>query len=81
MELTVLVDNNVQKRYDLLGEFGFSVLVEDNYNKILFDCGCSNAFIKNTYRMDIELSDVTDVVLSHSHHDHTSGLVVAPKPL
>jgi len=75
MELTVLVDNNVQKRYDLLGEFGFSALIEDDYNKVLFDCGCSNAFIKNAYHMDIELSDVTDIVLSHSHHDHTTGLL------
>lgn len=75
MELTVLVDNNVQKRYDLLGEFGFSALIEDNFNKILFDCGCSNTFIKNAYHMDIELSDVSDIVLSHSHHDHTTGLL------
>ncbi len=75
MELTVLVDNNTQKDYDLLGEFGLSILIEDEYRKILFDCGYSNVFIKNAYHMNIDLADVTDIVLSHSHNDHTGGFL------
>lgn len=75
MELTVLVDNNIQKSYDLLAEFGLSILIEDEYSKVLFDCGYSNVFIKNAYHMNIDLADITDVVLSHSHNDHTGGFL------
>lgn len=75
MELTVLVDNNTQKDYDLLAEFGLSILIEDDFHKVLFDCGYSDVFIKNAYHMNIELGDVTDIVLSHSHNDHTGGFL------
>lgn len=75
MELTVLVDNNTQTDCDLLGEFGLSFLIEDNYHKVIFDCGYSDVFIKNAYHMNIDLGDVTDIVLSHSHNDHTGGLL------
>lgn len=75
MELTVLVDNNIHTDCDLLGEFGLSLLLEEDYHKIVFDCGSSDVFIKNAYHMNIELGDVTDIVLSHGHNDHTGGLL------
>lgn len=81
MELTVLVDNNIHTDCDLLGEFGLSLLLEEDYHKIVFDCGSSDVFIKNAYHMNIELWDVTDIVLSHGHNDHTGGLLWLAKPL
>ncbi len=75
MELTILVDNNVRRGYDVLAEFGLSFLIEDEHHKILFDCGYSNVFLRNAYRMNIGLSDVSDIVLSHSHNDHTGGFL------
>ena len=75
MELTVLVDNSTQKDYDLRAEFGLSILLEDEFHKVIFDCGYSDVFIKNAYHMGIELADVTDIVLSHSHNDHTGGFL------
>ena len=75
MELTVLVDNNTQIGYDLLAEFGLSILIEADFHKILFDCGYSDVFIKNAYHLGFDLSEVTDIVLSHGHNDHTGGLV------
>ena len=75
MDLTVLVDNNCKTNYFLLGEPGFSVLLENNYHKVLFDCGYSDAFIKNAYKLGLDLADVNEIILSHGHKDHTGGLL------
>ena len=75
MELTVLVDNNCKTDYYLLAEPALSFLLENNYQKILFDCGYSDVFIKNAYKLGLDLGDVTDVVLSHGHIDHTGGFM------
>lgn len=74
MRLTVLVDNNSNIAHFLCAEPALSFCIEDGYRKILFDCGYSDAFIKNAYQLGIDLSDVTDIVLSHGHVDHTGGL-------
>lgn len=75
MDLTVLVDNNCKTNYFLLGEPGLSFLLENDYQKILFDCGYSDVFIKNAYKLGLDLTDVTDIILSHGHNDHTGGLL------
>ena len=75
MELTVLVDNNTHAGNCLLSEHGLSFLIEDCDLKLLFDCGSSDAFIKNAYKMQIDLAPVTDIVLSHSHIDHIGGFL------
>ena len=75
MKLTVLVDNNTSNDRYLLGEPAFSVLLENEYQKTLFDCGFSDAFIKNAYKLGLDLSDVTEIILSHGHNDHTGGLL------
>ena len=75
MDLTVLVDNNCKTNYYLLGEPGLSFLLENDYQKALFDCGYSDVFIKNAYKLGLDLTDVTDIILSHGHNDHTGGLL------
>lgn len=75
MELTVLVDNNSCGSKCLIAEHGLSFYIEDDDLKLLFDCGSSDAFIKNAYNMQISLDKVTDIVLSHSHLDHVGGLL------
>ena len=75
MDLTVLVDNNCKIEYNLLAEPALSFLLENEYHKVLFDCGYSDVFIKNAYKLGLDLSDVTDIVLSHGHNDHTGGLL------
>jgi 7,8-dihydropterin-6-yl-methyl-4-(beta-D-ribofuranosyl)aminobenzene 5'-phosphate synthase len=74
MRLTVLVDNNTFIDRYFYGEPGVSYLIEDGDFKILFDVGYSDAFIKNAQKMNISLSDVDFIVLSHGHIDHTGGL-------
>lgn len=61
---------------DGIGEWGFSALVEADGHKILFDTGAHpNTVLENARELKIDLSDVQDVVLSHFHDDHTTGLM------
>lgn len=73
MKLTVLVDNNSHEGSCLIAEHGLSFFIEEDKVKLLFDCGSSDAFIKNAYNMQIDLSTVTDIILSHGHSDHIGG--------
>ena len=74
MKLTVLIDNNTLTDRYLSGEPGVSYFIEADRKKILFDTGYSDAFIRNSRKMGIELLDVDHIVLSHAHLDHTWGL-------
>ena len=61
---------------DGIGEWGFSALIEADGRKILFDTGAHpNTVLDNAKDLKIDLSDVQDVVLSHFHDDHTTGLM------
>jgi 7,8-dihydropterin-6-yl-methyl-4-(beta-D-ribofuranosyl)aminobenzene 5'-phosphate synthase len=59
-----------------IGEWGFAALVEADGKKILFDTGARpNTVLENAKELKIDLSDVQDVILSHFHDDHTTGLM------
>jgi 7,8-dihydropterin-6-yl-methyl-4-(beta-D-ribofuranosyl)aminobenzene 5'-phosphate synthase len=59
-----------------IGEWGFSALVEADGHKILFDTGARpGTVLENAKELKLDLSDVRDVVLSHFHDDHTTGLM------
>ena len=58
-----------------IGEWGFSALVEVDGKCVLFDAGrYPDTVIRNAEVLDVDLSCVTDIVLSHFHFDHTTGL-------
>lgn len=75
MELTVLVDNNNRVGNCLISEHGLSFFIKEDDVQLLFDCGSTDAFIKNAYKMDMDLEHVTDIILSHSHRDHVGGFL------
>ena len=59
-----------------VGEWGFSALIEADGKKILFDTGSRpNTVINNAKELNIDLSDIEHVYLSHNHKDHTGGLI------
>ncbi len=58
-----------------LFEHGLSFYIETKNHKILFDTGASDAFIKNAEKLEIDLSAVDTLVISHGHYDHTGGLL------
>ncbi len=74
MKLTVLVDNNTFIDHYFYGEPGVSYYIQDEDINILFDVGYSDIFIKNAYKMNLNLNNIDFVVFSHGHNDHTWGL-------
>jgi 7,8-dihydropterin-6-yl-methyl-4-(beta-D-ribofuranosyl)aminobenzene 5'-phosphate synthase len=100
--ITLLVDNHADllldstaavKRFTdkpLLAEHGFSALVDINQGEVrlLWDAGVSQiALLENARRMQIDLSTIGRIALSHGHFDHTASLTellkaidLRPKP-
>ena len=76
MNVTVLSDNIKPKKSYLKTEHGLSLLIEkDGYN-VLFDTGGPNGTaIQNAKLLNLELSQIDAVVISHGHNDHTGGLL------
>lgn len=59
-----------------VGEWGLSALVEVDGACALFDAGRNpDTVLRNAAALDVDLSCVTDLVLSHFHFDHTTGLL------
>ena len=58
------------------GEWGFSALVEADGHRILVDTGAHpETVLQNARDLNIDLSDVREVVLTHNHDDHVTGLL------
>jgi 7,8-dihydropterin-6-yl-methyl-4-(beta-D-ribofuranosyl)aminobenzene 5'-phosphate synthase len=65
-----------------IGEWGFSALVEVDGYRLLFDTGArEQTVLRNAEELKVDLSNVTDVVLSHNHGDHTGGLLTLRRSL
>lgn len=63
-----------------IGEWGFSALIESGGKRILFDTGNRPDTVAiNIAELSVDLSTVEDVILSHSHGDHTGGLLTLRK--
>ncbi|MBW2066164.1 MAG: MBL fold metallo-hydrolase [Deltaproteobacteria bacterium] len=72
--ITILVDNIVTGRSEAIGEHGFSAYVETDRGNFLFDTGKGKAVTHNALLLQKDLSKVKEILLSHSHGDHTGGL-------
>jgi len=73
MKIIVLTENCAGSGF--LAEHGLSYLIENEGEKILFDAGHTDVFIKNAHTLGIDIQkEVDTVVLSHGHWDHGDGL-------
>ncbi|OGO22735.1 MAG: hypothetical protein A2144_05555 [Chloroflexi bacterium RBG_16_50_9] len=72
IRITTLSENTAD--YGFLGEWGLSMLVEADGQKILFDTGAGIAAVHNSQLLGVDLAEVDRIVLSHGHADHTGGL-------
>jgi len=75
MRITTLIENDgLADRDDLVAEFGLSLHVDTGESQVLFDTGTSGAFADNAATLGIDLGAVDVAVLSHQHFDHGGGL-------
>jgi 7,8-dihydropterin-6-yl-methyl-4-(beta-D-ribofuranosyl)aminobenzene 5'-phosphate synthase len=79
LDIQILVDN-ISGPPRTLGESGFSALANVLFTDsteltILFDTGPSPvAFLNNIKNLEIDLTTIDTIVLSHGHYDHVGGL-------
>jgi len=71
--ITVLAENSVGKAR-LIGEHGFSVLIERGDKKYLFDTGQGMSLPHNVEVLNKNLTGLNKIIISHGHYDHTGGL-------
>jgi 7,8-dihydropterin-6-yl-methyl-4-(beta-D-ribofuranosyl)aminobenzene 5'-phosphate synthase len=65
-----------------IGEWGFAALVEVDGRRLLVDTGeRPETVLQNAAELGIDLSSVTDLVLTHNHADHTAGLLTLRREL
>ena len=74
MKWTVLSDNRTNDS-QLATEHGLSILLETAHHRVLLDTGASDVFIRNAEKLNIDLSTVDYVFISHGHSDHAGGLM------
>ena len=75
MKLTILVDNNTYIDQYYHGEPAAAFYIESEGQKILFDTGYSDILLGNAEKMGIALEEISHIVLSHGHDDHTKGML------
>lgn len=74
MRLSCVVENTAKFSSEFWAEHGFSVLIEHEDSKILFDTGKSPEVLERNMGLINGFNDLETVVLSHGHKDHTGGL-------
>ena len=73
-KITVLCENTAAGPMGLMGEHGFSALIERDGQRFLFDTGQGMALAHNARVLGQDLSSLSRLVLSHGHYDHTGGM-------
>jgi len=71
--IRVLVEDTAPYRGHL-GEHGFSLLLEDEAEGVLFDAGQGLTILHNAKALHVDWSKIKKVAISHGHYDHTGGL-------
>lgn len=77
-KITILCENRTCITQGITGEHGFCALIEKNGEKLLLDTGQGLSLIPNARTLDIRLDNISKIVLSHGHYDHTGGLAKLP---
>jgi 7,8-dihydropterin-6-yl-methyl-4-(beta-D-ribofuranosyl)aminobenzene 5'-phosphate synthase len=74
LRFTVLYDNYLHQD-GTKADWGFSCLIEGTEKTILFDTGTQPEILMHNVRvLNVDLKNVSQVVISHNHDDHTGGL-------
>lgn len=80
MQICCVVDNHVPFSSKYYGEHGFSLLIKDSDETLLFDSGTSPLILKHNLELMGINNNVDDaktihkLIISHGHFDHTGGI-------
>ena len=75
VSLTILIDDINGSEIGYKKSFGFSLLIEKDKKKILFDTGTyPEPLLANLKTYGISPTSIDAIILSHNHNDHTDGL-------
>ena len=75
MQLTVVVENQTSSQ-QLLAEWGYSAWLQTDEAVVLLDTGgIQHTLQHNLAVLGLNAKRITDLVLSHGHFDHTSGVM------
>lgn len=69
---TLVENTTISKKYRC--KHGLCLYIETAKHRILFDLGQDDLFIKNAKEMNIDLSLIDTVIISHGHKDHGGAL-------
>jgi 7,8-dihydropterin-6-yl-methyl-4-(beta-D-ribofuranosyl)aminobenzene 5'-phosphate synthase len=73
MKITTLVENTtISSKYR--SKHGLCFYIETLKHKILFDLGPNKLFLENAMRMNIDISTIDTVIISHGHKDHGGAM-------
>lgn len=65
-----------------VGEWGFAAVLEVDGRRLLIDTGArAETVLANAAELKVDLSSITDLVITHNHADHTGGLLVLRREL
>lgn len=73
MRIVALIENTSAAE-KLKAEHGLCLYIENAGEKYLIDTGASDKFIANAKKMRIPVEEVSKVLISHNHYDHTGGI-------
>jgi 7,8-dihydropterin-6-yl-methyl-4-(beta-D-ribofuranosyl)aminobenzene 5'-phosphate synthase len=77
MKVTVLSTMLVGNAREGVGEWGFAAVLEVDGRRWLIDTGArAETVLRNAEELKVDLSTITDLVITHNHDDHTGGLLV-----
>lgn len=72
--LTIIYDN-IEYDTECTNAWGFGCIIELEYTTILFDTGGEPAILENNINvLDVDISQVEHLVISHEHWDHVGGI-------
>lgn len=72
LSLQIIIDNHALGT--LKHEHGFSLVLHDENETIVFDSGQSDFFISNARELNLNLDQANRFVLSHGHYDHGGSI-------
>lgn len=76
MTVTVISTMLVGMNQGGIGEWGFAGVLEADGRRLLIDTGArAETVLRNAEELGVDLSTITDVVITHNHADHTGGLL------